>query len=89
MTVEDSFVRRGFEVNSWYSFFAATVWSNEPLDLQLKHIQAGKNFFVISAIDMNRRTDIEKISQFLGRIRTGSSYLKLDSGGDITGSSPI
>ena len=25
---------------------------------------------------MKQRTDTEKISQFLGRIRTGSSYLK-------------
>ena len=29
----------GFWKNSRYSFFAATVWFGEPLDLQLKHIQ--------------------------------------------------
>ena len=29
---------------------------------------------------MKQRTDTEKISQFLGRIRTGSSYLKLKTG---------
>ena len=28
-----------FEKNSRYSFFAATVWFSEPLDLQLKHIE--------------------------------------------------
>ena len=35
------------------------------------------NFFLMSGIVMKQRTDTEKISQFLGRIRTGSSYFKL------------
>ena len=29
----------GFWKKSKYSFFAATVWCSEPLDLQLNHIQ--------------------------------------------------
>ena len=32
-------------------------------------------FFLMSEVVMKRMTDTEKISQFLGRIRTGSSYL--------------
>ena len=30
----------------------------------------------MSGVVIKQRTDTEKISQFLGRIRTGSSYLK-------------
>ena len=51
--------------------------SFRPQFLKKKYEHRDHHFFLISVLVMKQRTDCEKISQFLGRIRTVSSYLKV------------
>ena len=73
-----------------FFFFASTVCSGEPLDVQLNanHCSFRPQFlkkrirwppiFLMTRIVLKQRTDTEKISDFLDRIRTGSSYFPVE-----------